>query len=107
MCLILLSSVKGATLNWFYSLPLHSIHNFEEVINAFLTQYTSRREPKKNNYHLLFVKMRQEDSLKSYIGYFQSQLAKLPHCGEDVSSLVFNGLRLSPPIQHLLRHNVS
>jgi len=33
--------------------------------------------------------MRQYDSLKSYIGYFQSQLAKVSHCGEDISALAF------------------
>jgi len=56
---------------------------------VFLTQYTSRWKDKKNNYHLLTVKMRKDDSLKSYIGYFQNQLAKVPNCGEDISALAF------------------
>jgi len=45
---------------------------------VFLTQYASRREAKRNNHHLITVKMRQSNILKSYIGYFQSQLAKAP-----------------------------
>jgi len=31
--------------------------------------------------------MRQGNSLKSYIDYFQNQLAKIPNCGEDISAL--------------------
>ena len=71
MCLTFPFSLKGVASDWFYSLPTHSLHNFEEVTEAFLTQYVSRREVKKNNY-LLTVKMRHGDILKSYIGYFQS-----------------------------------
>jgi len=59
--------LKGVVSDWLYSLPPHSLHNFEEVTEVFLTQYASRREAKKNNY-LLTIKMRQDDSLKSYIG---------------------------------------
>jgi len=55
----------------------HSLHNFEEVSEAFLTQYASCREAKRNNNHLLTIKMRQGDNLKYYIKYFQSQLAKI------------------------------
>jgi len=42
--------------------------------------------------------MRQGDNLKSYIGYFQRQLAKVPHCDEDVFALAFiSGLQISHP----------
>ena len=43
MCLIFPSSLKGATSDWFYSLFLHFLHEFEEVTEAFLTQYASHR----------------------------------------------------------------
>jgi len=82
--------------NWFYSLPTHSLHNFEEVSEAFLFQYVSRRETKRNNHHLLTIKIRQSDSLKSYIVYSQSQLAKVSNCSEDVTTLAFiSGLQVS------------
>jgi len=53
--------------------------------------------------------MRQDDSLKSYIGHLQSQLSKVPNCGEDISALSFiNGLQVShPPYKHLLKHNIT
>jgi len=78
------SSLKGATSDWFYSLPSHSLHNFSEVTEAFLIQYASGQEAKRNIYHLLFVKLRKGDSLKSYINLFQSQLAKVSNCNEEV-----------------------
>ena len=57
------SSLKGLTSDWFYSRSPHSLHNFEEVTKAFLTQYVSHWEAKKNNHHILTVKMRWGDNL--------------------------------------------
>jgi len=46
--------------------------------------------------------MRQGDSLKSYIGYVQSQLAKVSNHGEDVSALAFiSGLQISHPYTNI------
>ena len=58
---------------------------------------------------LLTVKTRQGDSLKSFIGYFQSKQDKVFSCGEDVFTLAFiNGLQVSHPMyKHLLKHNVT
>ena len=109
MCLTFSSSLKSVTSDWFYSLLLHSLNNFEKITKVFLTKYASRREAKKNNHHLLTVKMRKGDNLNSYIGYFQSQLAKVSNCGEDVSALTFiSGLQVSRSLyKHLLKHNVT
>jgi len=52
---------------WVYSLSSHSFHNFEIVTEAFLTQYASRREDKKNNHDILTDKIRQGNSLNSYM----------------------------------------
>ena len=53
--------------------------------------------------------MRQSDDLKSYIGYIQSQLAKVPNCGEGVPVLAFiSGLQdFHPLYKYLLKHNVT
>ena len=80
------------------SLPTHSLYDFEEVTEVFLTKYASRREAKKNNYHLFTIKKRESNSFKSYIGYLQSHLAKVLNCSEDVSALAFiSGLQVSHP----------
>ena len=96
-------------MDWFYSLPPCSLHNFKEVTKTFLTQHVSLQEAKKNNCHLPSVKMRQRDSLKLYIRFFQSQLAKVSNYGEDVSALTFiSGLQVSHLLyKHLLKHNIT
>ena len=70
MCLTFPASLKGVASDWFYSLPLRSLHNFAEVTEVFLTQYASCQEAKKNSHYLLSVRMRQRDGLKSYINFF-------------------------------------
>ena len=109
ICLTFSSILKDVTSDWFHSLPPHSLHNFKKVTGVFLTQYASRQEAKKYNHHLLIIKMRLDDSLKSYIGYFQSQLAKVPSCSEDDSTFAFiSSLQVSHPLyKHLLEHDVT
>ena len=73
----------------FYSLSPRSLHNFTEGTKAFLAQYASRQKSKRSSHHLLSVQMRLGDSLKYYISFFQSQLAKVSNCGEEVSAFTF------------------
>jgi len=64
---------------------------------------------KKNNSHLLTVRMRPGDSLKGYMNHFQNQLTKVHNCTDDVATLTFiNGLQSSHPLhKHLLKYNVT
>jgi len=104
ICLTFPSSLKGVASDLFYSMSLHSLHSFMEIIEAFLTQYASR-EAEKNNRHLLSVKIREGDSL----GNFQSQLAKVSNCDENVFALMFiSRLQISYPLyKHLLNHDIT
>ena len=76
------SSLKGTAYDWFYYLPKHSLWGFEEVKHAFYNQYAFRWELKKNNNHLLTIKIKLEDSLKHYVS--QSQMALVYNCNADV-----------------------
>ena len=89
VCLTIPSNLKGMALEWFYSLQLRSLHNISEVSEAFLTQYATCQEAKRSSHHLLSVRMRPGDSLKSYINYFQNQLTRVSNCGEEISALAF------------------
>jgi len=79
ICLTFLSILKVITSDWFYSLPQRSLHNFEEVTKASLTQYASRWVVNRRDHHILFIMIRQSDNFKSYIDFFQKQLAKIPN----------------------------
>ena len=83
------SSLKGATYHWFYSLPKNSIRSVEDVTDAFYNQFSSLREFQKNRNHLLVVKMKQGESLKNYVSYFQGQMALVYNCNEDVTAVAF------------------
>jgi len=53
--------------------------------------------------------MRPSDSLKAYVGYFQSQLAKVHNCSEDVATLTFiSWLRVTHPLyKYLVKYNIT
>jgi len=99
LCQIFPSSLKGVASDWFYPLPQYSVHIFEDLTKLFLTQYTFRQEFKQSNHHLLSIKMRSSDDLKTYICYFQNQLGKVHNCSEDASALAFiSGLGITHPL---------
>ena len=99
ICFTFSSSLKGATSDWFYSLPLRSLHKFSAVTDAFLNQNASCQEANSNNYYLLSARMRQGDSLQLYINFFQRQLTKVSNCGKEVFVLAFiNGLHVTHPL---------
>jgi len=52
--------------------------------------------------------MRPGDSLKSYINFFHSELAKVYNHGEEISALTFiSGLQVTHPLyKYLLKHNI-
>ena len=57
LCRVFPSSIKGITLDWFYSLPSRSLQSFKEVNNTF-NQHASLQEFKKNTNYLLTIKMK-------------------------------------------------
>ena len=61
------SSLKGVTYYWFYLLPKNSLQSFDDLTNAFCNQFASEREFQRNNNHLLTVRMKPRESLKSYV----------------------------------------
>ena len=102
-------SVKEVAFDWFYSLLQRSVHSFEALTKLFLTQCSSLQEFKQSNHHLLSVKIRFFDNLKTYVGYFQNQLVKVHNCSKDASALAFiSVLRITHPLyKHLVKYNIT
>ena len=65
------------------SLLTQSLLSFEEVSDASLKEF------KRNNNHLLTIKMKSRETLKRYISYFQSQMALIYNCNDDVTAVAF------------------
>ena len=89
LCRAFPSSLKRAAYHWFYSLSKNSLRSFEDVTDTFYNQFASRREFQKNSNHPLMVKMKPGESLKKYVSYFQSQMALVYNCNEEVVAAVF------------------
>ena len=70
MCKVFSSSLKGMALDWLYFFLSRSLRSFREVNAAFFNKYASRQKFKKNNNHLLTIKMKSGKTLKCYINYF-------------------------------------
>jgi len=103
------SSLKGVALDCFYTLPSWSLRSFEEVSDAFFNQYASRQEFKKNSNHLLTVKMKHGETFKRYISNFQSQIALVCNCNNDIVAAAFTA-RLQTNhsfYKHLVKHDVA
>ena len=103
------SSLKGLASDWFYSLKPGILHTFEQVAQAFLTQYSSCQEYKKNSNHLFTVKMVPGESLKTYLTRFQSERAKVHHCSDDVAAATFiSGLQVKHAFfASLVKHDIT
>jgi len=99
------SSLKGVAYHWFYLLPMKSLQNFHEVTDAFYNLFAFRRKFQRNNNHLLTVKMKAGESLKNYINYFQSQVALVYNCNEDVATTFIIGLQVTNPFYKYLVNN--
>jgi hypothetical protein len=109
LCRMFPSSLKGLASDWFYSLKPGTLHTFEQVAQAFLTQYSSCQEYKKNSNHLFTVKMAPGESLKIYLTRFQSERAKVHHCSDDVAAAAFiSGLQVKHAFfASLVKHDVT
>ncbi|XP_074299586.1 uncharacterized protein LOC141630718 [Silene latifolia] len=60
------STLSGAALQWFVSLPNKSISTFADLVNAFNQQFTSSRKPEKQTRDLYRIVQRFEESTRDY-----------------------------------------
>ena len=80
---------------------------FEDVTDVFYNQFASQRSQKNSN-HLLVVK-KPGESLNNYVSYFQSQIALVYNCNEDVAAAPFiSGLQVTHSFyKHLVKNDVT
>jgi len=75
---------------------------------VFYHQYASGRELKNIN-HFLTIKMKHEESFKQYVGYFESQMALVYDCNDDVAAAAFiSGMQVNHSFyNHVVKHEVT
>ena len=70
-------TLKGPALAWFNRLPPSSISSFKELSIAFVSHFIGVKTYRKPSYHLLTIKHRSQESLRSYVQRFNAESLKV------------------------------
>ena len=70
-------TLKGQALAWFNRLPPSSISSFTELSIAFVSHFIGARTYRKPSYHLLTIKQSSQESQRSYVQRFNTELLKV------------------------------
>ena len=89
LCHSLPTTLKGATSEWFTKLPTSSINNFEQLGNDFLHHFVGRQCPKRPANHLLTIRQREKETLRSYVKHFTRETLKVDEADDKVQLTSF------------------
>ena len=99
-----LSSLGPMSLRWFNRLQHSLIHSWDELAEAFVSRFiTNSRKPKEFD-SLLFMRMKDSESLKSYSSRYWKVYNEVDGGTEEMAIKTFK-LGLDP--ESKLRHNLS
>ncbi|XP_071940088.1 uncharacterized protein [Coffea arabica] len=87
--------LKGNARLWFQGLALGSIRNFTELARQFAAQFVSSKTYSKNAAHLMAIKQKSDESLKSFMTRFNTESLQIRNKDKKVVMVAFvNGLRV-------------
>ena len=70
-------TLKGPALAWFNRLPPSLVSSFRQLSIAFVSHFIGARTYRKPSYHLLTIKQRPQESLRSYVQRFNAESLKV------------------------------
>ena len=82
-------TLKGLALAWFNKLPPPSISSFRELSIAFVSHFIGARTYRKPSYHLLTIKKSSQESLRSYVQWFNAESLKVDILDEKFAITAF------------------
>ena len=82
-------TLKGPALAWFNRLPPSSISLFIEFSIAFVSHFIEERTYRKPSYHLLTIKQRSQENLRSYVKRFNAESLKVNILDEKFAITAF------------------
>ena len=82
-------TLKGPTLAWFNRLPPCSISSFTELSITFVSHFIEARTYRKPSYHLLTIKQKSQESLRSYVQRFNTESLKVDIPDEKFAIIAF------------------
>ena len=77
LCRSFPTTLKGAAREWFTKLSTSSVDNFEQLSNAFLRHFIGGQRPKRPADHLLTIRQREKETLRSYVKHFTRETLKV------------------------------
>ena len=83
------TTLKGATREWFTKLPTSSINSFEQLSNAFLRHFVGEQRPKRPADHLLTIRQREKETLRSYMKRFTWETLEVDKTDDKVQLTTF------------------
>ena len=82
-------TLKGPMLAWFNRLPPSSVSSFRELSIAFVSHFIGARTYRKPSYHMLTIKQRPQESLRSYVQRFNAESLKVDVPNEKFAITAF------------------
>jgi len=101
-CKMLMSTLSGATLEWFINLPDEHITSFDQFATLFGEQYLVNKAPTRLSYDVFDVKQYQGESMKDYLKKFAIQVVRLKPTDEAMIVHAFVEGMLPGPFSELL-----
>jgi len=96
-CKLLMSTLAGAMLEWFLSLPDGHITTFDQLAMLFTEQYLINRAPPRISYDVFDIKQYQGESLKEFLNRFGVKVVRLKPTDEAMTVHAFTkGMLLGP-----------
>ncbi|XP_074302128.1 uncharacterized protein LOC141633583 [Silene latifolia] len=86
MCKGFGSTLSGAALQWFVSLPNKSITCFADLVNTFHQQFASSRKPEKQTSDLYQIVQGSEESTRDFLNRFNREKVAIPQC--DIATTI-------------------
>ncbi len=103
MCRMFPSSLGPMSLRWFNYLQHSSIHSWDELVEAFVSQFiTNNRKSKEFDSHLS-MRMKDSESLKSYSSRYWEIYNEVDSCTKEIAIKIF---KLGLDSESKLRHNL-
>jgi len=88
-CKLFMSTLAGATLEWFVSLLDGHITSFDQFSTLFREQYLVNKAPPPISYDVFDIKQYQGESLKEFLNKFGVQVVRLNTKDEAMTVLAF------------------
>ncbi|CAA7058092.1 unnamed protein product [Microthlaspi erraticum] len=88
-CQLFVENLAGPAKKWFETLDEKSIDNFDQLISAFVNQYSIFIESEVSEADLWKLSQAPNESLRSYVNRFKAIIAKIENPNEAVALLAF------------------